>query len=60
MSTWNTSAASYTDISTPDLNGSTSAAVFSVDVDVPTQIVRLKLSVSSGTFTVTVGTQIVF
>jgi hypothetical protein len=58
MAVWDTSSASYTDYSTTDLNGSTASFVWNVDVS--SGLVRLKSVISSGTWTINVGTKIIF
>jgi hypothetical protein len=58
MAVWNSSTSTYTDVSTPDLNGSTLGLSFSVIVSAPN--VLLKANATSGTWTVKVGTRIIF
>jgi hypothetical protein len=58
MAVWDSSSATYTDVSTPDLNGSTLGLTFTVTVSAPN--VLLKANVTSGTWTVKVGTRIIF
>jgi hypothetical protein len=58
MAVWDSATATYTDVSTPDLNGSTLGLTFSVVVSAPNVI--LKANVTSGTWTVKVGTRIIF
>jgi hypothetical protein len=58
MSVWDSSTATYTDVSTPDLNGSTLGLNFSVIVSGSN--VLLKANATSGTWTVKVGTRIIF
>jgi hypothetical protein len=58
VAVWDSSNASYTDYSTTDLNGSTESFVW--DVDVSSGTVRLKSVISSGTWTINVGTKIIF
>jgi hypothetical protein len=55
---WNNSTAGYTDVSTTDIVGSTSGIEFTVDVSGGN--VRLNAVVTSGTWTVKVGTKVVF
>jgi len=55
---WNNSTAGYTDISTTDIVESTSGIEFTVDVSGGN--VRLNAVVTSGTWTVKVGTKVVF
>jgi hypothetical protein len=55
---WNNSTAGYTDVSTTDIVGSTSDIEFTVDVSGGN--VRLNAVVTSGTWTVKVGTKVVF
>ena len=58
MAVWDTSNAAYTDYSTTDLNGTTSPFVWNVDVSLG--LVRLKSVISLGTWTINVGTKIIF
>jgi hypothetical protein len=55
---WNNSTAGYTDVSTTDIGGSTSGIEFTVDVSGGN--VRLNAVITSGTWTVKVGTKVVF
>jgi len=58
IAVWNTNDATYTDISTPDLNGSTEAIEFAVAVSAGD--VKLFANVSSGTFDLDIATRIIF
>jgi hypothetical protein len=58
LAAWNCSGATYTETSTPDLNGSTEGISFSVDVS--SNLVRLNAVVTSGTWTVKVASRIIF
>jgi hypothetical protein len=58
MSVWDSSTATYTDVSTPDLNGSTLGLYFTVIVSGSN--VLLQANATSGTWTVRVGTRIIF
>jgi hypothetical protein len=58
MSVWDNSNATFTDYSTPDLNGTTLPFVW--DVDVSSGLVRLKSVISLGTWTINVGSRIIF
>jgi hypothetical protein len=58
LAAWNCTGATYTETSTPDLNGSTEGISFSVDVS--SNIVRLNAVVTSGTWDVKVGSRIIF
>jgi hypothetical protein len=55
---WNNSTAGYTDVSTTDIVGSTEGIEFTVDVSGGN--VRLNAVITSGTWTVKVGTKVVF
>jgi hypothetical protein len=55
---WNNSTAGYTDVSTTDIVGSTAGIEFTVDVSGGN--VRLNAVITSGTWTVKVGTKVVF
>ena len=58
LAAWNCTGATYTETSTPDLNGSTEGISFSVDVS--SNLVRLNAVVTSGTWIVKVGSRIIF
>jgi hypothetical protein len=58
LAAWNCTSATYTETSTPDLNGSTEGISFSVDVS--SNLVRLNAVVTSGTWDVKVGSRIIF
>jgi hypothetical protein len=58
MSVWDSSNATFNDTSTPDLNGSTLGFVF--DVQISGSNVLLIANVTSGTWTIKVGTRIIF
>ena len=58
MAVWDSSLATFTDTSTPDLNGSTEGIEFNVDVSGGD--VRLRAIVTSGTWSVNVGLRIIF
>jgi hypothetical protein len=58
MSVWDATSATFTDNSTPDLNGSTEAISFTVTNDGTN--VLLNAVVTSGTWEVKVGTRIIF
>jgi len=58
MAVWDNSSATFTDFSTPDLNGTTSPFLW--DVDVSSGLVRLQSVISSGTWTINVGTRVIF
>ena len=58
MSVWNDAIATYTDNSTPDLDGSTTALSFEVRVSGSNVI--LVANAASGTWTIKVGTRIIF
>ena len=58
MSVWDNSNTTFTDYSTPDLNGTTLPFVW--DVDVNSGLVRLRAVISSGTWTINVGSRIIF
>jgi hypothetical protein len=56
---WNTSSATFTDVSSPDLNGSTAGRfVWSLQVNAPN--VELIATISSGTWDILVATRIIF
>jgi hypothetical protein len=56
MCVWNGSTVSYTDNSTTDLGNSTAGIEFLVDIN--TGNVRLRAVITTGTWTVKVGTRI--
>jgi hypothetical protein len=56
MCVWNGSTVSYTDTSTTDLGNSTAGIEFLVDIN--TGNVRLRAVITTGTWTVKVGTRI--
>lgn len=58
LAAWNCSGATYTETSTPDLSGSTSGINFIVDV--LSNNVRLNAEVTDGTWTIKVGSRIIF
>jgi hypothetical protein len=58
MAVWDNSNTTFTDYSTPDLNGTTLPFVW--DVDVNSGLVRLRAVISSGTWTINVGTRVIF
>ena len=58
MAVWDTSGASFTDFSTTDLNGSTTGISFSVDVN--SGNVRLRAVITTGTWSIKVGSRIIF
>jgi len=58
MAVWDNAGATFTDYSTPDLNGTTSPFVWYVDVS--SGLVRLQSVISSGTWTINVGTRVIF
>jgi hypothetical protein len=58
MSVWDATSATFTDNSTPDLNGSTEEISFTVTNDGTN--VSLNAVVTSGTWEVKVGTRIIF
>lgn len=58
ISVWNNVDASYTDISTPDLNGNTEAVSFSVAISGGD--VKLFANVTSGTWDLDIATRIIF
>jgi hypothetical protein len=58
IAVWDNSTATYTDTSTTDLNGSTLGFEFIVDVSGGNA--RLRAVVTSGTWTVKVGTRVIF
>ena len=58
MSVWDGTSATYTDTSTPDLNGPTNQVSFNVVVSGSN--VQLTANVTSGTWTIKVGTRIIF
>jgi hypothetical protein len=55
---WTCSGSTFTDVSTPDLNGTTQGISF--DVDINTNNVRILAVVTSGTWNVKIGTKIIF
>jgi hypothetical protein len=55
---WNNSTAGFTDFSTTDIAGSTSGIGFTVDVSGSN--VRLNAVVTTGTWTVQVGSKLIF
>ncbi len=57
-STWNATSAVFTDVSTPDLGGSTAGFVWKVSVGGGT--VNLDATISSGTWDILVATRIIF
>jgi hypothetical protein len=57
-STWNATSAVFTDVSSPDLGGSTAGFVWKVSVVGGT--VNLDATISSGTWDVLVATRIIF
>jgi hypothetical protein len=58
MAVWNGLIATYTDNSTPDLDGSTTALYFQVAISGSDVI--LVANATSGTWTIKVGTRIIF
>ena len=58
MAVWDTTNATFTDYSTPDLNGTTFPFVWGVDVN--SGLVRLNAIISSGTWIINVGTKVIF
>jgi hypothetical protein len=58
MAVWNGSSAAFTDTSTTDLNGTTEGIAFTVTVSGGN--VRLNAVVTTGVWTVKVGTRIIF
>jgi hypothetical protein len=58
MAVWNSSAAAFTDTSTPDLVASTSTISFTVDV--VGGLVRLRAVISSGVWDVYAGARVIF
>jgi hypothetical protein len=58
MAVWNSSAAAFTDTSTPDLVASTSPISFTVDVS--GGLVRLRAVISSGVWDVYAGARVIF
>lgn len=58
LAAWNCSGTTYTETSTPDLNGSTNGISFNVDVS--SNLVRLNAVVTLGTWDVKVGSRIIF
>jgi hypothetical protein len=58
MTVWDSSSATFNDTSTPDLNGSTLGFVF--DVIISGSNLLLRANVTSGTWSVKVGTRIIF
>ena len=57
-STWDTLSATFTDVSSPDLNGSTAGLVWKVGVAGGS--VNLEAQISSGTWDILVATRIIF
>jgi hypothetical protein len=55
---WDTANATHTDVSSPDLNGSTAGFVWKVDMI--TGSLQLSCAISSGTWDILVSTRIVF
>jgi hypothetical protein len=58
LAAWNCTGTTYTEYSTPDLNGSTESISFQVDAN--SNNIRLKAVVTSGTWLVKVATKITF
>jgi len=58
MATWDSSTTTWTEYSTPDLNGTTEGIDFRVGINSPN--VELTATVTSGTWTVIVNTRIIF
>jgi hypothetical protein len=58
FSTWDTSSAVFTDVSSPDLNGSTAALIWKVQV--VSGSVELVATISAGTWDILVATRIIF
>jgi hypothetical protein len=58
LAAWNCTGATYTEVSTPDLNGSTADVEFSVDTN--SNNVRLNAIISGGTWEIKVGSRIIF
>jgi hypothetical protein len=58
MATWDSSNATYTEYTTPDLNGSTEGIDFRVAV--VSGNVQLNANVTSGTWTVIINTRVIF
>jgi hypothetical protein len=58
FATWDTSSAVFTDISSPDLNGSTAGLVWKVQIN--SGQVELVANIFSGTWDILVATRIVF
>ena len=58
LAAWNCTGTTYTEYSTPDLNGSTEGISFQVDTN--SNNIRLKVIVTSGTWLVKVATKIIF
>jgi len=56
--TWDIAGAAFTDVSTPDLNGSTADFVWKVNVAGGT--VNLDAQIAGGTWDILVGTRIIF
>jgi hypothetical protein len=55
---WDNSSATHTDVSSPDLNGSTAGYIWKVQINSPS--IELACNVTSGTWTVLVSTRIIF
>ena len=55
---WDTSSATFTDVSSPDLNGSTAGLVWKLQVNAPN--VELVATISSGNWNILVATRIIF
>jgi hypothetical protein len=58
MATWDSSTATWTDTSTPDLNSSTIGLGFTVTVSAPN--VQFNSVVTSGTWTVRLAVRVVY
>jgi hypothetical protein len=58
MAVWDSTAAAFTDTSTPDLNASTSAISFTVDVS--GGLVRLRAVITLGPWDVSAGARVIF
>jgi hypothetical protein len=56
---WDGSSATHTDVSSPDLNGSTAGYIWKVQINSPTDL-ELACNVTTGTWNVLVSTRIIF
>jgi hypothetical protein len=55
---WDTSGATFTDVSSPDLNGSTAGLIWKVDI--VSSNVELSCNIGSGSWDILVSTRIIF